>query len=394
MFRSFLTLLGLAFLVGSVQAQQSSIDDLLQTIEANNTKLAAFRSYMQEESLQYKSQNKLPNPQAAAYYLPFGEHNSGDYSEFQVSQRFEFPTVYTARGNWIDKQKERLDQEYKKLKQETLLQAKMLALEFIYLQKQRSLVEQRVAQSKKVYHQVETLFDKGQTGILDRNKAKIVWLDQQFALEELKVQEMNVTQELQAMNAGNEVNLGLTAYESTVEIPEKDSLWNERLSRDAQIALLEQEKQVAEQRLKVERNQLFPDITAGYNYQGVAGNNYSGFYGGISIPLWGGRSRIKMAESQINYQEQHSTHVITTLKSEFSSQVLRYQLLLKKFREYQSAMGGLNSEMLLQKSYELGEISFMDYYGEVSFYRHAENRMLEIEKELQQLRAELLKYKL
>mgnify|MGYP005840919337 CR=1 FL=1 len=394
MYKSFIVLLGLVFFVGSLHAQQSSLDELLQSVEVNNKSLAAYRIYMASETFQFKSQNKLPDPQASAFYLPFGKHNTGDYSEFQVSQRVEFPTVYTARGNWIDEQQKSMELEYEKLKQDILLKAKKLAIEWVYLQKQRKLVQGRITQSKKVYDQVQTLFDKGQTGILDLNKAKIFWLDRQFALEELDTREMNVLQELQSLNGGNKVTFQLNVYPNDIDIPTPDSLWNERLYMDAQISLLEQEKQVAQQRLKVERNKLLPDITAGYNYQGVAGSNFSGFYGGISIPLWSGRSKIKMAKAQINYHDQHQSDVITSLKSDFNAQVQQYQLLINKFKEYRKAMGELNSEVLLQKSYELGEISFMDYYREVSFYRKAENRMLEIEKKLKQLRAELFKHQL
>lgn len=394
MYKTFVVLLWLVISLCNLQAQQSSVEELLQTIESNNNKLAAFRSYIEGESWRFKAQNKLPDPQANAFYLPFGEHNSGDYSEFQISQRFEFPTVYAARGNWIDEKKEGLEQEYQKLKQDILLKAEKLILEFIYLQKQRRLVEQRVGQSKKMYDRVESLFEKEQIGILDKNKARIVWLDQQFALEELETQKMNVTQELQALNGGNEINPGLSFYPYSIEIPAQDSLWIEFLNQDAQIELLEQKTRVARQRLRVEQNQLLPNITAGYNYQGVAGNNYSGFYGGISIPLWSGHSKVKVAKAQIDYHEQHKKDVITSLKSKFSLRIQRYQLLLKKYREYQLAMDELNSKMLIQKSYERGEISFTEYFSEVAFYHQAENRMLEIEKELQQLRAELFKYQL
>jgi outer membrane protein TolC len=394
MYKSFIGLLCLVLCTGNIEAQQSSLDQLLKTIEANNQSLVAYRSYLDGESLQYRSENKLPNPQASAYYLPFGEHASGDYSEFEVSQRIEFPTVYSARNNWIDEQEVRLELEYQLLKQKVLLEAKKLGLEMVHMQKQRGLIQERVAQSRKVFEQVQTLFDKGQTGILDLNKSKIIWLDQQFALEELETRESNIRQELQALNGGNEVSIQPGAYPDAIEIPSPDSLWSERLNQDAQIALLEQESQVAQKRLKVERNQLLPDITAGYNYQGVAGNNYSGFYGGISIPLWSGRSKVKLAEAKIDYYDQHQFDVVTSLKSDFISRVQRYQLLLNKFMEYQKAMDGLNSELLLQRSYELGEISFMDYHREVSFYRQAENRKLEIQKELQQLMAELFKYQL
>lgn len=389
-----ITLMALALCTSSLWAQQSNIDKMLQTVEANNKSLAAYRSLMKSETLQYKGKNKLPDPEASAYYLPFGRHQTGDYMEFEVSQRVEFPSVYAARRNLIVEQKKRLDLEYQELKQDVLLRAKNLGLEMIYLQRQKGLIEKRVSQSKKVNEQVQTLFDKGQAGILVLNKAKIVWLDQQFALEELNTRESNLKQEIQSLNGGHEVTLELATYPEAGEIAKPESLWNERMNQDAQIALLEQEKQVAEHRLKVKRNQLLPDLTAGYNYQGVAGNNYSGFYAAISIPLWSGRNQVETAEAKINYFGDHESDVIISMKSEYMSQIKRFNLLLNKFDEYQMAMDGLDSEMLLEKSYRLGEISFMDYYREISFYREAENRMIEIEKELQQLRSELFKHQL
>ena len=68
--------------------------------------------------------------------------------------------------------------------------------------------------------------------------------------------------------------------------------------------------------------------------------------------------------------------------------------MLEKFHEYQITMGNLDSEQLLFKAYQLGEYSFMDYYLELQFYRTAKDRMLEMEKELQQLQAQLLKHQL
>jgi len=68
--------------------------------------------------------------------------------------------------------------------------------------------------------------------------------------------------------------------------------------------------------------------------------------------------------------------------------------MLEKFNEYQTTMGNLDSEQLLFKAYQLGEYSFMDYYLELQFYRTAKDRMLQMEKELQLLRTQLLKHQL
>ena len=70
------------------------------------------------------------------------------------------------------------------------------------------------------------------------------------------------------------------------------------------------------------------------------------------------------------------------------------ELMLKKYNEYQTTMGNLESEDLLFKAYMLGEYSFMDYYVELQFYRNASDKMLQMEKELQLLQAQLLKHQL
>ena len=72
----------------------------------------------------------------------------------------------------------------------------------------------------------------------------------------------------------------------------------------------------------------------------------------------------------------------------------QYQLLLDKYTEYQDTMETLNSEELLFKAYNLGEYSFLEYYMEVQFYRDATDRMLQMEKQLQLLQAQLLIHQL
>jgi hypothetical protein len=57
-------------------------------------------------------------------------------------------------------------------------------------------------------------------------------------------------------------------------------------------------------------------------------------------------------------------------------------------------MKSLDSESLLLKAFTLGELSFMEYYLELQFYRIALDKMLQMEKELKMLQAELLKHQL
>ncbi|WP_296622709.1 TolC family protein, partial [Marivirga sp.] len=134
--------------------------------------------------------------------------------------------------------------------------------------------------------------------------------------------------------------------------------------------------------------------TAGFNYQGVMGNNYSGVYAGISIPLWSGKNKIKTAKAQYQYQQSNAQAVITERHSDFLQQYNNYDLMLRQYGEYSTTLEGLNSEKLLLEAFQLEQISFMEYYGELQFYRQAYDKMLGIEKELYQLKANLLKHQL
>ena len=384
---------GILISMGSF-AQDTGIERVLEQISQNNRQLKAYQSYIVSQNLDNKSGNNLQDPQVSAFYLPFGEHMSDDYYEYQVSQRFEFPTVYGARSNRIEKQKELLELEYELLRQEVLLNAKKQLLELQILQKRKKLERKRVEQAKRVYDQIQRLFDAEQIGILELNKSKVAWLQQQFELDQLNIQVNNTLMELQKLNGGNPVQEEQILFFDDSEVADLQTLWKEKLSADAEIKMLTARESVAEQAVKLEKNKLLPDLTVGYNYQGVNSSNYSGFLGGLSIPLWNSKNKVKAAKANLEFTQANTGVETAELYTRFQENYQQYQLLKKKYEEYQETFEDLNSEELLFKAYELGEFSFLDYYREVEFYRQAYNNMLEMEKELLQLKAELLKHQL
>lgn len=384
---------GILISIGSF-GQDGGMEDILQQISRNNRQLKAYQSFIASQNLGNKSENNLPDPQASAYYLPFGGHETDDYYEYQISQRFEFPTVYAARSKRIEKQKKLLELEYKAMQQEVLLAAKKQLLELQILQKRKELEQKRLEQAKQVYDQIRRLFDAEQIGILELNKSKVAWLQQQFEIDQIEIRINNTLLELQKLNGGNPIQADEILFIEDVEVAEMQALWNEKLSADAEVQMLTAMESVAEQQVKLEKNKVLPDLTIGYNYQGVNSSNYSGFLGGLSIPLWNSKNKVKAAEANLEFAQANTGAETAELYTRFQENYRQYQLLKKKYLEYRETFKDLNSEELLFKAYELGEFSFLDYYREVEFYREAYNKMLEMEKELLQLKAELLKHQL
>ncbi|SMG48498.1 hypothetical protein [Arenibacter troitsensis] len=105
-------------------SQNRNLEELLAEIEQNNTELQGYQSYIESQQLENKSTNNLPDPQLSGYYLPFGDNTADTYTEYQISQSFEFPTVYAARGKWNDLRSEQLQTAYTKRRQLVLLNAK------------------------------------------------------------------------------------------------------------------------------------------------------------------------------------------------------------------------------------------------------------------------------
>ncbi|SDK71751.1 Outer membrane protein TolC [Salinimicrobium catena] len=384
---------GCLFSLG-LSAQDMGVDQVLEQISKNNRQIKAYQSFMASRNLANKSENNLQDPQASAYYLPFGEHETDDYYEYQISQRFEFPTVYGARSKRIEKQEALMELEYEGLRQEVLLNAKKQLLELQVLQKRKELEQKRVEQAREVYDQIRRLFEAEQIGILELNKAKVAWLQDQFEVEQLEIRMESVLRELQKMNGGQAIEVGQLHISEETQLLSQDAIWQEKLSVDPELKALQAQTELAEQQVKLEKNKVLPELSVGYNYQGVSSSNYSGFLGGLSIPLWNSKNKVKAAKARYEYEQSNSEFVQAELYTAFLEKFQRFQLLDEKYLEYKETFEDLNSEELLFKAYDLGELSFLDYYREVEFYRHAYNRMLEMEKELLQLKAELLKHQL
>jgi len=374
-------------------SQTKNLEELLNEIERNNTELNGYQSFIESQQLENKSTNNLPDPQLSGYYLPYGDNITDAYAEYQISQSFEFPTVYAARGKWNDLKSMEIQNTYAKKRQEVLLNAKELLIELTFLQKQKTIETERRSQSKQVFDQIQELFNKEQVGVLDLNKAKIAWIQEQFVVEQVESDVQIIRSKLNNLNGGKSLDEISETITST-EIASIENLWKEKLTKDPSLQELITNEKASLQKVTLEKNKVLPNLSLGYNYQGVNGNNYSGFYGGLSIPLWSSKNKIKAAEASYKYKQSNTQVITTSFYTQFQEVYKRYELMHSKYEEYQHTMGNLESEKLLLKAYTLGEYSFMDYYIELQFYRNTSDKILQMEKELQLLQAQLLKHQL
>jgi outer membrane protein TolC len=375
-------------------AQSNTVSDILTEIEKNNLELKSYSSLMESKVLGLKSTNNLPNPEAGAYYLPFGANNTGDYTEFQITQSMEFPTVYKTRGDIIALEKEKLAIDYKVKRQSVLSDANNHLLNLVFLDNKKSIAKSRLDQAKKLNNQITSLYEKEKVGVLDLNKSKVALMQEQLNYNKFDNSIKEVLLLLKNLNGGIAISFFSTGFTDSLTISPLENIIAERESLDPTIMLLTKNEEIAQQQIKLSKNNNLPNLTAGFNYQGVSGSNYSGVYGGITIPLWNNKNKVEEAKVNFVYQQAVSLTTKGVENTLVENKYNEYTNLLLNYREYQNALANLNNSELLLKSYELGQISFLIYYSELQFYAQAQDTLLEIEYQLHQLKAELLKYKL
>lgn len=392
--KHFLTIC-ICLLALGLSGQENDISRVLREIEQNNEELGALQLKQESQQLSLKSSNNLPDPQVGAYYLPFGKHDdAGDYFEFEVSQSIAFPSVYKAREQVIGARQQQLAIAYAVKRQDVLHEAQVQCLELIYLNKLHGVEELRMQQAHTLFAQVEHLFESGQAGVLELNKAKVAWLQKQFAVSQIQNRIDNVLLILTRMNGGAPIALNQADFTGPLDLPPRDSIWQDMLTMDPAVQALHQQEQVALTEYRLSQKQDLPDLSAGLSYQGMSGFYHAGVFAGLSIPLWSNRHKEKAAQQHHVYVQALRAAQTRTMRSDFEKKMNAYQLLLEKYRAYRQTLSGLNSDALLLQAYELGEIAFITYYNELQFYRQAYDSMLEMEVTLNQQRSEILKHQL
>ncbi|WNJ17523.1 TolC family protein [Pontibacter sp. G13] len=379
---------------GTGWAQSPQLRPLLESVAQNNPRLKAYRTALKRSAHVHNAQNQLPPLQAAGYILPWGNHPGGTYSEVEVSQSLAFPTTYRERRKWNRQWEQVAQLAYDSLRQSILLEAHLLAIEVAQLNRQAQFATIRLQQAQKVLTHVQGRFDQAEIGILTLNKAKLAWLQEQFRLDEIDLKRQLLLSDLTKLNGGSPPNMEFTGLEEPISLPPLDSLWSQHLAASPSLQAMNQRIHLARQAAQVEQALRMPGLSIGLNTQGISADRFTGIYGGISIPLWQSKHRLQAADLQIEVQTWEAETQLTAAFAAFEQQYLEYQLAQDKLSVYRATLDELDGQALLTMAYELGEISFLEYYFEVAFYRNAQQSMLDMELKLHQQQARLLAHQL
>lgn len=375
-------------------AQITDLQQLLVRVENENQDLKAFREQLKAQEFRLKATNNLTDPQISAYYLPFGEHTTPDYWEFEITQTVDFPSVYKARSRWIQQRTKKQKLEYEALRREKLLEASLYYYELAYLAGLEDLYRESMENAIRALDHNEYLYEKGEVGKLEISKARLAGLEPQFRLEEIQQKSRDKLLNLQYLCNCDDIPVDSFSRDYSFDLASLDTIVKEARQQHITLQIAQAEIKVASEDLDLSRTKKWPSLSAGFNYQGVPQNNYAGFVAGLSVPLWSEDHKVEAGRAALSAMESGYSAKLGMVEKQLKQDYQAFETKYRKYIAYRDALQELQTETLLLQAYELGELSFLDYYQEIQFYRNARENLLNIEKELYQLKAKILQYEL
>ena len=267
-------------------------------------------------------------------------------TKFGITQSFNFPTVYK-------KQKELLQQEWKSSLLNIAVKEAMLKKQvaqvfyiIIYTEQKKQLLQYADSLYSSFYKKAELRLQKGESNILEKTSAET-------QLGQIKVQLAQLNQDQVILQLQFQLLLNTpTSFipESHNHIPPLLQFTDTAsLKEHPVIKIIQQQQQIANATLKLEKSRLLPDVFIGYNnmsIQGTGADNklystskrFNSVQVGIGIPIFAKAQKAKINSAKFTRQVAESNYAVglQTLQSEYQTAFAQYNKYLQTVQYFEN----------------------------------------------------------
>ncbi|WP_102408601.1 TolC family protein [Parabacteroides bouchesdurhonensis] len=374
---------------------QTSIDEVLRSIETNNKDLQANGQLTTAMKLETKLDNNLPDPSVSYTHQYGNKEGMGIQGELVASQSFDFPTVYAQRSKLSKTKSVALDRQHADFRQQILLQAKTVCLDLVLLNQQKSLSDLRLQNARQLADLYEKRLSTGDANILETNKINLELLNAQNEARMNEAARVAKLQELATLNGGIAINFTDTVYAPVQDVLSFEDFKVEAMAANPQLLSLQSAQTAALRQINVNKAKGLPGFELGYRLNtATGGERFNGFLVGVSIPLFSNRNNVKQAKAQSLYADLQLESTSYTVESELHQLYNQSTALKTSMDEYSRVLNSQNNLALLNKAIQTGQISMIEYFVDVTTYYQSMQNYMQLQNEYQKVMAQLYKYKL
>lgn len=375
---------------------QEKVSDVLSMIEQNNTELQALRKRAESEQYGYKAERALDAPEIGFDYLWSSPADIGTRKDVSVSQSVDLAALTGARGKLATSKTALSDAQYRIDRQRVLLEAKSLYINIVYCNALASELSERIARSEKIEAAYRDMQLRGETDMIEVNKAHLAYVAQKNALARNEIERASLLADLQRLNGGEAVEVNALVYDENVMLPADFRIWYDEMSqRSPELDYMRKNVEVNASEVRTAKMSNYPTLTAGYMAELVKGSNFRGLTLGLSIPLWSVRSKVRQANSSYEASKLEERDAASQMYSSLRG-------LYEKAKGLQEISSTLSESLavsteamaLTEHRLQAGEISLIDNIMEFSLYYSLEDEALEAARDYNLSLAELYAWEL
>jgi cobalt-zinc-cadmium resistance protein CzcA len=243
----------------------------------------------------------------------------------------------------------------------------------LYIKQKKQLLQYADSLYTIFYKKAELRLSKGEANVLEKASAETQLGQIQTQLQQLR--EDSVVLQLQFQLLLNTAATLVPEGKNYKMLPDlvQDST---ALREHPLMKVFEQQKQIAENIIEVEKSRLLPDLTIGYNntsMQGIGADdkfyNSSARFGavqvGVGIPIFFGTQKARINSAKFNKQivESNYTSGLQNLQTEYESALRQYNKYLQSVSYYENT-ALKNAELIsatANKQLSAGSINYLEW---------------------------------
>lgn len=376
-------------------AQQSTLPAVLSAITANNLRLKATAQETEAQRLQNRTGLSLPDPTVDYDYMTgTPAATAGTQNDLTIAQGFDFPSAYGARRKVAEIRSGQQEQVAIAVRREVLLDAQRTCIALVHANKRARLLAERHATAMRFRDGVRQRFEREAATILDRNKAELLEAGIAADVQRAEMERIALLQHLAELNGGKELAFTDTVYAAVPELPDFPSYEAAMEAADPDLRMLQAEVEASEAQTRAYKASGLPGFEVGYRYQGILGASYHGVHAGLNVPLWSNRYKVKQqqqwtAAHTSSVEEHRMEHLYEARHLYDRALAMRASLL-----DYQQRLAGANSTALLERSFDAGQMSTLEFQMELLLLQESTDRWLQLEREYHDAMAEVWAYRL
>ena len=374
---------------------QSSIDQVLRSIETNNKSLQANTKMTDAQKLEAQTGKFLANPSVEWEQMWGNRNNPGSEYTLTVKQSLDFPTTYSNKNKLANLKANTIGFQSAAYRQQLLLNAKQTCIEIIYLRKQKSLLDERLANAETMFALYKKRFESGDANQLELNKIQLELLNAQNQSRLNKAALTAAEEQLRNFNGGNSITFDATDYPTGEELINFDQLQAAFMEADPNLKSLTGDQEIANREVKLSRSLTLPKFDVGYKRNAAKDHVASnGFMVGVSIPLFENKNTVKKAKAQAEFATASLEDNRLNLKTNLQQLYQQAEALQISRADYAKVLEQQRNIELLNKALNAGQLSVIDYFTELTTIYDSHQSYLDVEKEYHSILAQLYQYKL